>query len=238
VIIDQFIASAEDKWKRLSGLVMLLPHGMEGAGPEHSSARLERFLAMGADDNIQVACPSTAAQYFHLLRRQAIRWWKKPLIVMTPKSLLRSKDASSPISELTGGQFHEVLGDAVAVPEKTTRVLICSGKLYFELAAQRDQQKRDDVAIIRLEQLYPLPAAELERELSKYPASASFFWVQEEPRNQGAWGFLRMRFGERLLDKFPFRGISRPEAASPATGSATSHRIEQQNILKQAFELE
>lgn len=238
VIIDQFIASAEDKWKRLSGLVMLLPHGMEGAGPEHSSARLERFLAMGADDNIQVACPSTASQYFHLLRRQAIRWWKKPLIVMTPKSLLRSKDASSPIGELTGGQFHEVLGDTVAVPEKTTRVLICSGKLYFELAAQRDQQKRDDVAIIRLEQLYPLPAAALERELSKYPASASFFWVQEEPRNQGAWGFLRMRFGERLLDKFPFRGISRPEAASPATGSATSHRIEQQNILKQAFELE
>jgi 2-oxoglutarate dehydrogenase E1 component len=238
VIIDQFIASAEDKWKRLSGLVMLLPHGMEGAGPEHSSARLERFLAMGADDNIQVTCPSTSSQYFHLLRRQANRWWKKPLIVMTPKSLLRSKDASSPITELTSGQFNEVLGDTKVVPEKTTRVLICSGKLYFELAAHREQLKRDDVAIVRLEQLYPFPAAALDEELSKYPASASCFWVQEEPRNQGAWGFLRMRFGERLLDKFPFRGISRPEAASPATGSATSHRIEQQNILKQAFELE
>jgi 2-oxoglutarate dehydrogenase E1 component len=238
VIIDQFIASAEDKWKRLSGLVMLLPHGMEGAGPEHSSARLERFLAMGADDNIQVTCPSTSSQYFHLLRRQANRWWKKPLIVMTPKSLLRSKDASSPITELTSGQFYEVLGDTKVVPEKTTRVLICSGKLYFELAAYREQLKRDDVAIVRLEQLYPFPAAALDEELSKYPSSASCFWVQEEPRNQGAWGFLRMRFGERLLDKFPFRGISRPEAASPATGSATSHRIEQQNILKQAFELE
>ncbi|MFO0976892.1 MAG: 2-oxoglutarate dehydrogenase E1 component [Planctomycetaceae bacterium] len=238
VIIDQFIASAEDKWKRLSGLVMLLPHGMEGAGPEHSSARLERFLAMGAEDNIQVTNPTTAAQYFHLLRRQTLRWWKKPLVVMTPKSLLRSKDASSPMNELVDGTFHEVLGDTTVNPEKVTRVLLTSGKLYYELAAYRDSLKRDDVAIIRLEQLYPFPAQQLEAELGRYSEKAALFWVQEEPRNMGAWGFLRTRFGERLLDRYPFRGVTRPEGASPATGSATSHKIEQQNILKQAFELE
>jgi 2-oxoglutarate dehydrogenase E1 component len=156
---------------------------------------------------------------------------------MSPKSLLRSRDAASPISELTEGTFREVLPDVTVSAEKVTRVLLCSGKLYHELAAQRDALKRDDVAIVRIEQLYPFPATALEEALSKY-TSASFFWVQEEPRNQGAWGFLRMRFGERLLDRYPFRGISRPEAASPATGSATSHKIEQQNILKQAFELE
>ncbi|MEY3172762.1 MAG: 2-oxoglutarate dehydrogenase component [Planctomycetota bacterium] len=238
VIIDQFIASAEDKWKRLSGLVMLLPHGMEGAGPEHSSARLERFLAMGADDNIQVVYPTTAANYFHLLRRQALRWWKKPLVVMSPKSLLRSKDASSPLTELTAGQFQEVIPDTTVDPAQVTRVLLCSGKLYYELAAQRESLNRRDVAIVRIEQLYPFPTAALEAVLEAYPASTSYFWVQEEPRNQGAWGFLRMRFGERLLDRYAFRGISRPEAASPATGSAHSHRIEQQTILTQAFELE
>jgi 2-oxoglutarate dehydrogenase E1 component len=238
VIIDQFIASAEDKWKRLSGLVMLLPHGMEGAGPEHSSARLERFLAMGADDNIQVAYPTTAANYFHLLRRQALRWWKKPLVVMSPKSLLRSKDASSPLSQLTAGHFEEVIPDTTVDPAQVTRVLLCSGKLYYELAAQRETLNRRDVAIVRIEQLYPFPTAALEAALEVYPSSAHHFWVQEEPRNQGAWGFLRMRFGERLLDRYAFRGISRPEAASPATGSAHSHRIEQQTILTQAFELE
>lgn len=238
VIIDQFIASAEDKWKRFSGLVMLLPHGMEGAGPEHSSARLERFLAMAAEDNIQVCYPTTAAQYFHMLRRHALRRWKKPLVVMTPKSLLRSREASSDISDLTAGGFQEVIGDSSVVAENVSRVLLCTGKIYYELAAKRDELERQDIAIVRLEQLYPFPAAALDKLLSAFPQSASFFWVQEEPRNQGAWGFLRMRFGERLLEKYPFRGISRPESASPATGSATSHRIEQQTILKQAFELE
>ncbi len=238
VIIDQFIASAEDKWKRLSGLVMLLPHGMEGAGPEHSSARLERFLAMAAEDNIQVCYPSSAAQYFHMLRRQAFRKWKKPLIVMTPKSLLRSRDASSDISELTSGSFQEVLADSTVDPTSVSRVLLCTGKLYYELAAMREELGCQDTAIVRIEQLYPFPAAALDEILAAFPDNASIFWVQEEPRNQGAWGFLRMRFGERLLDKYPFRGISRPESASPATGSATSHKIEQQTILKQAFELE
>ncbi len=237
VIIDQFIASAEEKWKRLSGVVLLLPHGMEGQGPEHSSARLERFLAMAAEDNIQVVNPTTPAQYFHMLRRQALRRWKKPLIVMTPKSLLRHKDAVSLIGDLTHGEFHEVLPDVTKSPDQVTRILLCSGKVYYDLAAYREEAKRDDVAIIRLEQLYPFPAKALEAELSKYSKKAQVFWVQEEPRNMGAWGFLRTRFGERLLEQYPYRGVCRPESASPATGSATSHKIEQQNILKQAFEL-
>jgi 2-oxoglutarate dehydrogenase E1 component len=238
VIIDQFIASGEDKWKRLSGMVMLLPHGMEGQGPEHSSARLERFLAMGADDNIQVTNPTTPANYFHMLRRQTLRRWKKPLIVMTPKSLLRHKDAVSPLSELVNGHFHEVLPETTVAPADTKRILLCSGKVYYDLAKYREDNKRNDVAIIRLEQLYPFPAKALEAELSKYSEKTPLFWVQEEARNMGAWGFLRMKFGERLLDRYPFRGITRPEAASPATGSATSHKIEQLTILKQAFEIE
>ena len=238
VIIDQFISSAEDKWKRLSGLVMLLPHGFEGSGPEHSSARLERFLATAADDNMQIANPSTPAQFFHLLRRQALRLWKKPLIVMTPKSLLRHKEAVSQLSELTGGHFQEVLPDVSKSADDVTRILLCSGKIYYELTAYREEHKRNDVAIIRVEQLYPFPAQLLEDALSRYSEKAALFWVQEEPRNMGVWSFLRTRFGERLLDRYPFRGICRPESASPATGSGTSHRIEQQNILKQAFELE
>jgi 2-oxoglutarate dehydrogenase E1 component len=238
VIIDQFIASAEDKWRRLSGLVLLLPHGMEGQGPEHSSARLERFLAMGADDNIQVVNPTTPAQYFHLLRRQTLRRWKKPLVVMTPKSLLRHKDAVSPLTELTHGEFHEVLPEAIIPAEAVKRILLCSGKVYYDLMKYREDTGRTDVAIIRIEQLYPFPVKMVEDVLAMYPETTPLFWVQEEARNMGAWGFLRMRFGERLVDRYPFRGICRPEAASPATGSATSHKIEQQNILKQAFELE
>jgi 2-oxoglutarate dehydrogenase E1 component len=238
VIVDQFICSAEDKWKRLSGLVMLLPHGMEGQGPEHSSARLERFLACAAEDNIQIANPTTPAQYFHLLRRQTLRRWKKPLIVMTPKSLLRHKEAVSPLQALTSGGFREVLADGGVVAEQVRRVLLCSGKVYYDLVAHREEHGRTDVAIIRLEQLYPFPAKALASELSLYPEAARLFWVQEEPRKMGAWSFLRTRFGERLLDRYPYRGICRPEAASPATGSGTSHKIEQQNILKQAFELE
>ncbi len=237
VIIDQFIVSAENKWKRLSGIVLLLPHGMEGQGPEHSSARLERFLAMAAEDNIQVVNPTTPAQYFHMLRRQALRRWKKPLIVMTPKSLLRHKEAVSPFSELSHGEFHEVLPDVAKSPDDVTRILLCSGKLYYDLAAYREEAKRNDVAIIRLEQLYPFPAHALDEALAKYSKKAPLFWVQEEPRNMGAWGYLRTRFGERLLEQYPYRGICRPESASPATGSATRHKIEQQNILKQAFEL-
>lgn len=236
VIIDQFISSAEDKWKRLSGLVMLLPHGFEGQGPEHSSARLERFLTLAAEDNMQIVVPTTPAQHFHLLRRQVLRRWKKPLVVMSPKSLLRHKEAVSPLAELTGGRFSEVLPDSKVDPSGVSRILLCSGKIYYELESVRRESKRTDVAIVRIEQLYPLPEAELCEHLSEYGRDVPVVWVQEEPRNMGAWSFLRCRLGE-AVGGHPFSGISRPESASPATGSGTSHKIEQQLILKQAFEI-
>jgi 2-oxoglutarate dehydrogenase E1 component len=238
VIIDQFISSAEDKWKRLSGLVMLLPHGFEGQGPEHSSARLERFLTLAAEDNMQIAVPTTPAQHFHLLRRQTLRQWKKPLIVMTPKSLLRHKDAVSPVSDFTGGRFHEVLADEAGVdPPGVKRILLCSGKIYYELESVRKESGRDDVAILRLEQLYPFPEAELQHELSVYGKNVPVFWVQEEPRNMGAWPAIRIRFGDSVFGSHVLTGVTRDESASPATGSSRSHKIEQQAILKQALEI-
>ena len=238
VIIDQFISSAEDKWSRLSGLVMLLPHGFEGQGPEHSSARLERFLTLAAEDNMQIAVPTTPAQHFHLLRRQALRKWKKPLVVMTPKSLLRHKEAVSPFNDLADGKFSEVIADeSGADPKDVTRVLVCSGKIYYELDSVRRESKRSDVAILRMEQLYPLPEAELVEKISVYDPEVPVIWVQEEPLNMGAWSFLRCRLGDRVGPTHLFSGITRPESASPATGSGTSHKIEQQAILKQAFEI-
>ncbi|MEQ9408316.1 MAG: 2-oxoglutarate dehydrogenase E1 component [Fuerstiella sp.] len=238
VIIDQFICSAEDKWKRLSGLVMLLPHGFEGQGPEHSSARLERFLTLAAEDNMQITVPTTPAQYFHLLRRQTLRHWKKPLVVMTPKSLLRHREAVSPIAELTGGGFHEVLADAtVQKPDSVKRILLCSGKIFYELDSVRKESGRQDVAIFRLEQLYPFPEAELQQKLAAFGKDVPVFWVQEEPRNMGAWPTIRFRFGDRVFDTHPLTGITRVESASPATGSGTSHKIEQEAILKEALEI-
>ena len=237
VIVDQFICSAEDKWKRLSGLVMLLPHGFEGQGPEHSSARLERFLTLAAEDNMQIAVPTTPAQHFHLLRRQALRRWKKPLVVMTPKSLLRHKDAVSPLAEFTAGRFFEVLEDVHAVPSTVNRILLCSGKIYYDLDTMRQESGRNDVAILRLEQLYPFPEAELRQKLSVYGKDVPVFWVQEEPRNMGAWPSIRIRFGDAVFDTHPLTGITRVESASPATGSGTSHKIEQQAILKQALRI-
>jgi 2-oxoglutarate dehydrogenase E1 component len=238
VIIDQFISSAEDKWKRLSGLVMLLPHGFEGQGPEHSSARLERFLTLAAEDNMQIAVPTTPAQHFHLLRRQALRRWKKPLVVMTPKSLLRHKDAVSPAADFTGGRFCEVLADkGVVDPSGVKRILLCSGKIYYELESVRKESGRDDVAILRLEQLYPFPEAELQQELSVYGKDVPVFWVQEEPRNMGAWPAIRIRFGDTVFGSHVLTGVTRAESASPATGSSRSHKIEQQAILKQALEI-
>jgi 2-oxoglutarate dehydrogenase E1 component len=233
-IIDQFIVSAESKWRRLSGLVLLLPHGFEGMGPEHSSARLERFLALAAEDNIQVAQPTTPAQYFHLLRRQALRKWRKPLVVMTPKSLLRHPKAVSTVDDLASGRFERVLADPVA-RKSVSKVLMCSGKLYYEIEARRDEAKRDDVAIVRIEQFYPLRDEVLERALAAYPAGTPVVWVQEEPENMGAWRNLRARFGTSLLGKYPFSGVSRPESASPATGSAGAHKLEQKAILDRAF---
>jgi 2-oxoglutarate dehydrogenase E1 component len=237
VIVDQFIISAEKKWGHLSGLVLLLPHGLEGMGPEHSSARLERFLRLAAEDNIQVAYPTTPAQYFHLLRRQALRRWRKPLVVMTPKSLLRHPKSVSALDELAAGRFQRIIPDAASDPaaSKIKRVLLCSGKVYFELAQQREKSGRDDVALLRVEQLYPLPDELLQAALAPYREGTPVFWVQEEPENMGAWYCFRVRFGDKLFGRWPFTGISRPAAASPASGSANAHRREQATLIAQAF---
>ena len=232
VIIDQFIVSAEDKWNRLSGLVMLLPHGFEGNGPEHSSARIERFLQLAAEDNIQIIYPTTPAQIFHALRRQVLRKWRKPLIVMTPKSLLRSPHAVSTFSDLETGTFRRLLPDTLTRPATEVRqIVLCTGKVYYDLAERRDELQRTDVAILRLEQLYPIPEKELEEELAKYPDGTPVVWAQEEPENMGAWRFLRVHWGESLFRRYPFSGVSRPASASPATGSHTSHDLEQNVIL-------
>lgn len=234
VIIDQFLVSAEDKWKRLSGLVLLLPHGFEGQGPEHSSARLERFLMLSAEDNIQVAQVTTPAQYFHLLRRQVLRRWRKPLVVFTPKSLLRHPQATNTIEEVAQARFQPVLADATAGAD-ASRVLLCSGKIYYELAKHRLEHGHSDVAIVRLEQLYPFPKLALSEALAPFSPSTKVIWVQEEPENMGAWPFLRLHFGDRLLGRYGLTGTTREESASPATGSASSHRLEQQELIERAF---
>lgn len=240
VIIDQFIASAEQKWRRLSGITLLLPHGFEGEGPEHSSARLERFLQLCASDNMQVVYPTTPAQLFHLLRRQARRPWRKPLVVMTPKSLLRLPAAVSSLDDLAAGTFRRVIGDerltTAAAGRKVKRVLLCSGKLYYELAQRREENKRVDVAILRVEQLYPLATRELDAALQHAPDGTPTTWVQEEPENMGAGWFMRLQYGEKLFGRLPLRFVARPAAASPATGSKSSHKVEQERILESAFE--
>jgi 2-oxoglutarate dehydrogenase E1 component len=236
VIFDQFISTSEDKWDKLNHLVMLLPHGFEGQGPEHSSARLERFLQLAAEDNICVANLTTPAQLFHILRRQIVRPIRKPLVIMSPKSLLRHPECVSPLSEFHSGAFHRVLPDnVVANPAKVKRVLLCTGKIYFDLAHYRKERQRDDVAIVRVEQLYPFPEKSLRTALSQYGRGTPVIWVQEEPENMGAQSFVKLRFGESVYDRFPFLSISRPESASPATGSPASHRIEQDGIIEQAF---
>jgi 2-oxoglutarate dehydrogenase E1 component len=236
VIFDQFISTSEDKWDKLNHLVMLLPHGFEGQGPEHSSARLERFLQLAAEDNICVAYLTTPAQLFHILRRQIVRPIRKPLVIMSPKSLLRHHECVSPLSEFHSGAFHRVLPDnVIANPGKVKRVLVCTGKIYYDLAHYRKERQRDDVAIVRIEQLYPFPEKSLRTALSQYGRGTPVIWVQEEPENMGAQSFVKLRFGESVYDRFPFLSISRPESASPATGSSASHRIEQDGIIEQAF---
>jgi 2-oxoglutarate dehydrogenase E1 component len=234
VIIDQFIVSAEDKWSRLSGLVLLLPHGFEGQGPEHSSARIERFLQLSAEDNIQVCNLTTPAQFFHVLRRQVKRPLRKPLVVFTPKSLLRHPEAASTLDELARGSFRPVLGDDSVEPAKVRRILLCSGKLYFELAAERRRRARQDVSIVRLEQYYPLSDA-LTNALAPYREGTPVVWVQEEPRNMGAWYFLNARKQDLLHERHPLTVVSRPESASPATGSKAAHDLEQKMLLEEAF---
>jgi 2-oxoglutarate dehydrogenase E1 component len=235
VIVDQFIASAETKWKRLSGLVMLLPHGFEGMGPEHSSARLERFLELASENNMQIIQPTTPAQYFHALRRQVLRSWRKPLVVMTPKSLLRHPKAVSTLDECAAGAFERVIADVRPDRPNVEGVLLCSGKVYYELDQHRDELGRQDVAIVRIEQFYPPPMEPLRKALAPYRDGTPVYWVQEEPENMGAWRFLLARFGAELFDRLPFSGVFRRASPSPATGSASSHKMEQKELLMQAF---
>jgi 2-oxoglutarate dehydrogenase E1 component len=231
IIIDQFVTAGEDKWGLLSGLVMLLPHGYEGQGPEHSSARLERYLQLCGEDNIQVAQPSTAAQYFHLLRRQALRSWRKPLIVMTPKSMLRHKDSASGIDELGRERFQNVIADAQV--RDAQRILLCTGKVGHELRREREKRQDGATAIVVLEQLYPFPDRELEAALAAHPHARDVVWVQEEPANMGALFFVQPRI-ERLIRR-PIRSVKRSASGSPATGSAKAHTLEQQTLLTLAF---
>jgi 2-oxoglutarate dehydrogenase E1 component len=235
VVIDQFLTSAEDKWRRLSGLGLLLPHGYEGRGPEHSSARLERFLQLAAEDNIQIVQPTTPAQYFHVLRRQVLRPLRKPLIVLTPKSLLRHKQSVSSLDDLATGRFQRVIPDARQEAPPATRVLLCSGKIYFELLDRRETLRRQDVAIVRLEQFHPWPREELRAALAPYADGTRVVWVQEEPGNQGAWPYVERRFHGALFDRLPLSGIARVPSASPATGSHASHQLEQRELLDAAF---
>ena len=231
VVIDQFISSAEDKWNRLSGIVLLLPHGFEGQGPEHSSARLERFLQLCAEDNMQVCYPTTPAQIFHLLRRQVLRQWRKPLVVMTPKSLLRHRLAVSSLADLASGSFQRIIVDPA--PRQAKRVLLCSGKIYYDLITAREAKKREDVAIVRFEQLYPLSDSLLAETVKPFKG-AELIWVQEEPFNMGAWYHVRARWPE-VVGKGRLVPVARAESASPATGSEKSHRYEQQLLVDQAF---
>jgi 2-oxoglutarate dehydrogenase E1 component len=236
VIIDQFLSSSEAKWNRVSGLVLLLPHGMEGQGPEHSSARLERFLNLCVNDNWQVCNLTTPAQYFHVLRRQVLRPYRKPLIIMSPKSLLRHPMATSAISDFTQGSFQHIIPDAmVEDPKKIRRVLLCTGKVYYDLLAAREEHKYDDVAIVRLEQLYPLHKDELLEALSVYADGTQVVWVQEEPKNMGPWPYMNRELPGLLLGAFPWSCVSRPLSASPATGSATRHKREQARLVEDAL---
>jgi multifunctional 2-oxoglutarate metabolism enzyme len=233
IVIDNYLVASEDKWWETSGLVLLLPHAYEGQGPEHSSARIERFLTACAEDNIQVAYPTLPAQYFHLLRRQVYMPARKPLIIFTPKSLLRHPSARSSRDDLTGGCFEEVLSDPAAPsPEGVRRLLMCTGKVAVDLLARRDELKLDNVAIVRLEQLYPFPHAAIDAELTKYPG-AERYWIQEEPENMGAWNFVFARLQHQCDD---VQLVSRPESGSPATGSKTIHAQEQEELLEEAFE--
>jgi len=231
-VIDQFISAGEDKWGLLSAVVLLLPHGYEGQGPEHSSARIERFLQLAARDNFQICQPSTAAQYFHLLRRQALRPWRKPLVVFTPKSMLRHPEASSSISDLSNKRFMTVRPDTEVTDAK--RILVCTGKIGHELKVERKKRKNASTAIVFVEQLYPSPEAELSKELERHTAAREIVWVQEEPSNMGALSFVLPRL-RRIAGKHPVLSVKRSASASPATGSPKAHEVEQKTLLTLAF---
>jgi 2-oxoglutarate dehydrogenase E1 component len=231
-VIDQFISAGEDKWGLLSGVVLLLPHGYEGQGPEHSSARIERFLQLAARDNFQICQPSTAAQYFHLLRRQALRSWRKPLVIFTPKSMLRHPDASSPIEDFTHKRFLNVLPDTEVT--NASRILLCSGKIGHELRAERKKRKDSSTAIVFVEQLYPFPEDELVAAIEQHPSARDIVWVQEEPANMGALFYMLPRL-RQLAGERSVLSVKRSASASPATGSAKAHEVEQKTLLALAF---
>lgn len=237
VVIDQFISSGEVKWGRVSGLTMLLPHGYEGQGPEHSSTRIERFLQLCADHNMQVVQPTTPAQIFHLLRRQMIRLFRKPLIVATPKSLLRHKEAVSDLSELAKGSFQPVLGeiDGGIDAKKVKRVLVCSGRVYYDLVAHRREAKANDVAIIRIEQLYPFAHKQFEAEMKKYENATEVVWVQDEPQNQGPWFYVEHHLKEGMKEGQKLAYSGRPASASPAVGYYAKHYEQQKALVEGAF---
>ncbi len=236
VVMDQFISSGETKWGRVCGLVQFLPHGYEGQGPEHSSARLERYLQLCAEHNMQVCVPSNAAQIFHLLRRQMLRPFRKPLVVMTPKSLLRKKEASSSIHELAKGSFQTVIPDAMSTGHKDVkRVIACCGKVYYDLASKKNEMGKADAAIIRVEQLYPFPHKQFQAEIAKYPNAAEVVWCQEEPQNQGAWYQTAHYFRENMRDGQKLYYAGRPPSAAPATGYMARHNERQKALVEQAF---
>jgi 2-oxoglutarate dehydrogenase E1 component len=236
-IIDQFIVSSETKWQKMSGLVMLLPHGYEGQGPEHSSARLERFLQLCGENNIQVAYPTLPAQYFHLLRRQIHRPFRKPLVLMMPKSLLRDERSSSPLSEFTDLTFRTVIDDsAIEDPKSVKRVIFCTGKVFFALQAHQQKNNIKDVALVRVEQLYPFPKEELKALVAKYSKASTFFWTQEEPKNMGAWNFIEPRLSSCLPESHGLYYRGRKESASPAAGIFHRHQQEEAEIVNQSFE--
>jgi len=237
VVIDQFIASGEVKWGRVNGLTLMLPHGYEGQGPEHSSARLERFMQLAADTNMQIVQPTSASQIFHLLRRQMVRPLRKPLVIFTPKSLLRNKDATSPLNDFTRGEFKTVIGEQNEAIDgaKVKRVIACSGKVYYDLVKKREDKKANDVAILRVEQLYPFPHKVFAAELKKYPNATEIVWCQDEPQNQGAWFFIQHQIHENMLDGQRLGYAGRPASASPAVGYAHLHQDQQKALLDQAF---
>jgi 2-oxoglutarate dehydrogenase E1 component len=236
VVIDQFIASGEVKWGRVNGITLMLPHGYEGQGPEHSSARLERFMQLSADTNMQVVQPTTASQIFHVLRRQMVRGLRKPLVIMTPKSLLRNRDATSPLSEFTKGSFQTVIPENKDLKaEKVKRVIVCSGKVYYDLAKRREEREADDTAILRVEQLYPFPHKVFAAELRKYPAVTDIVWCQDEPQNQGAWFFVQHYIHENMSEGQKLGYSGRAASASPAVGYSQLHQEQQKSLVDGAF---
>ncbi|MFN6406920.1 MAG: 2-oxoglutarate dehydrogenase E1 component [Limnohabitans sp.] len=236
VVIDQFIASGEVKWGRVNGITLMLPHGYEGQGPEHSSARVERFMQLAADTNMQLVQPTTASQIFHVLRRQMVRDLRKPLVIFTPKSLLRNKDATSPVSEFTKGSFQTVIGETKDLKaEKVKRVIACSGKVYYDLVKNRETKGADDVAIIRVEQLYPFPHKAFAAELKKYPNATDVVWCQDEPQNQGAWFFIQHNIHENMQSGQRLGYAGRAASASPAVGYSHLHQDQQKALIEAAF---